>query len=58
MSKIVLTAWIVVGVCVVAALVAAVAQPLHWERTVAAAVVLGVIAAAFAVVRSRRAPRR
>jgi hypothetical protein len=55
MSRIVLAAWIVVAVCVVAAVVAGVAQPLHWERTVAAAVVLAVIAAAFAVVRSRRA---
>ncbi len=50
-----LAAWIVVAVCVVAAVVAGVAQPLHWERTVAAAVVLAVIAAAFAAVRSRRA---
>ncbi|MBJ7609165.1 MAG: hypothetical protein JF887_07000 [Candidatus Dormibacteraeota bacterium] len=54
MNKVVLTAWVVVAVCVVAAVVAAVAQPLHWERTVGAAVVLGVIAAAVAVVRSRR----
>lgn len=54
MSKLVLTAWIVVAVCVVATVVAAVARPLHWERTVAAVVVLGVIAAVVAVVRSRR----
>jgi hypothetical protein len=54
-SKFVLGAWIVVAVCVVAAVVAAVAQPMHWERTVAAAAVLGVIAAAVAVIRSRRA---
>jgi chromate transport protein ChrA len=53
-SKLVLGAWIVVAVCLVAAGVAAVAQPMHWERTVAAAAVLGVISAAVAVVRSRR----
>lgn len=57
MSKIVLAAWICVALCVVAAVVALVAQPLHWERTLAAAVVLGVIAAVVAVVRSRSASR-
>lgn len=54
MNKVVLIAWIVVAVCVVAGLVAAVAQPLHWKRTVAAAVVLGIIAVVVAVTRSRR----
>lgn len=55
MSRIVLAAWIVVAVCVAAAVVAAAVQPLHWERTVAAAAVIGLIAAAVAVIRSRRA---
>ncbi len=57
MNRIVLTAWIVVAVCVVAAIVAAVAQPLHWERTVGAAAVLGVIAAVLAVVQARKTSR-
>lgn len=57
MTKIVVSAWIVVAVCAIAALVAAIAQPVHWERTVAAAVVIGVIAAVVATVRSRRAPQ-
>ncbi len=57
MRKLVLVAWIVVAVCVVAAIIAAVAQPLHWERTVGAAVVVGVIAAALAVYRSRQPSR-
>lgn len=54
MSKLVVAAWIVVAVCVVAAVVAAVAQPLHWERTVGAAVVLGAIATAVAIFRARQ----
>ena len=54
MNKLVLTAWIVVAVCIVAALVAVIVHPLHWERTVGAAAVLGVIAAVYAVLRSRR----
>jgi hypothetical protein len=41
MSEFVFAAWFVVAVCVVAAVVAAVAQPLRWERSVAAALVLG-----------------
>jgi uncharacterized protein YhhL (DUF1145 family) len=53
MGRLVLVAWVVVLACVVAAL----AQPLHWERTVGAAVVLGVIAASVAVYRSRQASR-
>jgi hypothetical protein len=57
MNRVVLAAWIVVVVCVLAALVAAVAQPLHWERTVAAAAVLGMIAAAVAMYRSRPTSR-
>ncbi len=57
MNKLVLTAWIVVAVCVVAALVAVVAKPTHWERTLGAAVVIGVIAAVVAVYRSRPTSR-
>jgi hypothetical protein len=57
MGRLVLVAWVVVLACVVAAVVAALAQPLHWERTVGAAVVLGVIAASVAVYRSRQASR-
>jgi hypothetical protein len=49
------TAWILAVASVIAGVVAAIVRPLHWERTVAAAVVIGVIAAAIAVVRSRRA---
>ncbi len=53
-SKLVIGLWVVVAACVVAALVAAIAQPMHWERTVGAAVVIGVAAAAVAVYRSRQ----
>jgi multisubunit Na+/H+ antiporter MnhF subunit len=55
-SRVVLVAWIVVAVCVVAAVVALIARPQHWERTVGAAVVVGVIAAILALYQSRRAP--
>ena len=55
MNRTVVAAWIVVVVCVVAAGVAAVVQPLHWERTVGVAALLGLIAAAVAVIRSRGA---
>ena len=58
MSRTVLVAYVVVAVCVVAALVAVIAKPTHWERTVGAAVVVGAIAAAVALYRSRRAPVR
>ena len=58
MSKLVLSAWVVVAVCVVAAVVALIAKPQHWERTVGAAVVIGVIAAILALYQSRRAPAR
>jgi hypothetical protein len=58
MSKLILASWIVVAVCVVAAVVDLLVRPMHWERTIAAAVVLGVIAATVAVVQSRRAPAR
>lgn len=57
MSKLVLAAWVVVAACVVAAVVAVVAHPIHWERTLAVAVVLGVIAAALAVYGSRQPTR-
>jgi hypothetical protein len=53
-SRIVLVAWIVVAVCVVAAVVALIAKPQHWERTVGAAVVIGVVAAILALYQSRR----
>jgi hypothetical protein len=48
----------VVAVCAVAAVVAVIAKPQHWERTVGAAVVIGIIAAILAVYQSRRAPAR
>jgi hypothetical protein len=57
-SRAVLVAWIVVAVCVVAALVALIARPQHWERTVGAAVVVGIIAAGLGVYRSRRSAAR
>jgi multisubunit Na+/H+ antiporter MnhF subunit len=58
MSRTAIVAWVVIAVCIVAALVAVVARPTHWERTVGAAAVIGVIAAAIALYRSRRAPVR
>lgn len=54
MSKLVVSAWIVAAICAVAAVVDLAVRPMHWERTIAVAVVVGVIAAVVAVVRSRR----
>lgn len=41
-------ALLIVGVCVLALLVAVIARPQHWDRTALAALVLGIVAAAFA----------
>ncbi len=54
MSRSVRVAWIVVAVCVAASVVALIARPQHWERTVGATVVIGLIAAVLAVYQSRR----
>lgn len=50
MSKLTIAAWAVCVGCIVAALVSLIARPVHWERTVALAVVVG-IAAAFMALR-------
>jgi hypothetical protein len=54
MTRTVLIAWIVAAVAVVAAVVDVLVQPTHWERTLAVAVVIAVVAAAIALVQSRR----
>jgi len=54
MSKLGVSAWILTAVCLLAAVVAVVGHPLHWKRTVAAALVVGVIATVVAVLQSRR----
>ena len=41
-------ALVIFGVCVLALFVAIIARPQHWDRTALAAVVVGVVAAAFA----------
>jgi hypothetical protein len=53
MSKAALISWILTGLFALAAIIAAIAQPTHWKRTVALAVVLAVVAAAVAVTRPR-----
>ena len=58
MKRAVLVAWIVVAVCVVAVLVALIAKPQHWERTVGAAALIGVVAAVLALYQSSRASVR
>jgi hypothetical protein len=55
MNRTVLIAWIVAVVAVVAALVDLIVKPMHWERTLALAVVIAVVAAGVAVLQSRRA---
>lgn len=47
--------WILTAAFVVAALVAAIAQPTHWKRTLVVAVVLAVVSAAFAATRRKGA---
>ena len=53
MSRATLVAWALTAAFVLAAIIAAVAQPIHWKRTVAVAVVLAVISAGVAVTRPR-----
>ena len=53
MSKSALVSWILTGVFALAAIVAAVAQPTHWKRTLVLAVVLAVVAAGVAVTRPK-----
>lgn len=51
-----IVAWVVVVICVAAALVSLVVRPMHWERTLAVAIVAGVAAAIVAArwARTRR----
>jgi len=53
MSRAALVSRVLTAVFVLAAAVAAVAQPIHWKRTVAVAVVLAVISAGVAATRPR-----
>ena len=53
MSKAALISWILTGLFTLAAVIAAVAQPTHWKRTLVVAVVLAVVAGAVAVTRPR-----
>ena len=54
MKRSVLVAYILAAVFALIALVALVARPIHFERTLALGLVLAVAAAAFGYVRSRR----
>jgi hypothetical protein len=56
MDRPTLISWILAAVFAVAALVAVVAQPTHWKRTLVVAVVLAMASAAYALTRGRRAP--
>jgi hypothetical protein len=47
-------AWILVGLLLIALLVAVLVRPVHWERTALLAAVLAAIAAVLAVRYSRR----
>lgn len=51
MNRATLIAWILAAAFAVAAVVAAVAQPTHWKRTLIVAVVLAVLSVAYAVTR-------
>jgi hypothetical protein len=42
-------AWIIAAVCAVAAVVDLVVRPTHWDRTLAVAVVVGAVAAYYAI---------
>lgn len=57
MSRATLVAWILTGLFALAAVIAAVAQPTHWKRTLAVAVVLAVASALFAATRRRPVTR-
>lgn len=54
MSRAVLIAWVVAAIAAVAAIVDIVVKPLHWERTLAVAVVVLVVAACYALMQGRR----
>jgi hypothetical protein len=54
MNRTLLIAWIVVAAAVVGAIVDVVVQPVHWQRTLAVAAAIAVVAAGFAAVWSRR----
>jgi hypothetical protein len=55
MNKSAVVAWVVTAICAVAALVAVVVRPIHWDRTFAAAVVVGLVAAFYAIKQGRTA---
>ncbi len=57
MNRAALIGWILTAAFVVAALVAAIAQPTHWKRTLLVAVVLAVISAVYAATRRGTATR-
>lgn len=46
-------AWLLAALCVAAAVVAAIVQPLHWERTAALAVLLGLVAVVYGFISAR-----
>lgn len=54
MNRAALIGWILTAVFTIAALVAVIAQPTHWKRTLAVAVVLAVASAAYAATRRTR----
>ncbi len=54
MNRTVLIAWIVAAIAAVAAIVDVVVRPTHWERSLALALVIAVLAAAIALRQSRR----
>ena len=53
MSKRVIVAWVFVVGCVIAALVSLIVHPIHWERTLGLAAVLGVVVGFYALRGSR-----
>jgi len=54
MNRAAMFAWILVGLLLLAVLVAVIVRPTHWERTAVLGAVLAVIAAVLAVTYSRR----
>ena len=58
MNRTVLIAWIAAAVAAVAAIIDIIVKPVHWERSLALAVLVAVVAAGIALVQTRRVTAR
>jgi hypothetical protein len=57
MNRSAVVAWIIAAVCAVAAVVDLAIRPIHWDRTLAVAVVIGIVAVFYAVRKGGATPR-